>query len=139
MPNNNPQSIEHLFPWGSVHIPDVHRGYQIERKPIPPNTVNDPDFTVIRIIENFYIKDNQGNAVKSFVPPIMLHITYNMEDVWRAKGNLKKLKLAYWDSNKWVIISDPNHAYKIHSPQKGHFAEVEIDSWPEDPALAWGK
>lgn len=112
-------------------------------KDLPKRTDN---FNLIRVIGNivlYYKKDDdqyeKSKPIKKFDPPLEIRVGYNIEDVAKNKGNFKKLKLAYWNGEKWVIISDKKHDYQILPPDTGQVAEVKISDWAGDPPIAWGR
>ena len=97
--------------------------------------------TFIRYIANlaFFLRDNPEEPVLEFDPPLELRINYRLDDVQQSNCDIQQLKLAYWDGENWVIISDPAHEYQILPPSTAQVAEVKIWSWLGDPPLAWGK
>ena len=110
---------------------------------IPEITEN---FTLIRYIANLALfrsdhleAGNYEEPVQEFNPPIEFRVNYSLSDVFESHCEIQRLKLAYWDLEKWVIISDPSHEYQILLPSTAQVAEAKIWSWVGDPALAWGK
>lgn len=110
------------------------------------------NFTVIRYIANIALyredelklvlsnKDALPEPITNFQDqPIELRITYKKSDVNLSQGDFHGLKLAYWNTQRWVIISDPAHEYHILPPSTGRVAEVKIELWEGDPTLAWGR
>lgn len=112
---------------------------------IPDNTgeQGEPDsFERIRNIANIvlYERENFDTPVQNFSPPIEFRVHYNFYDLCKTgKCDITDLKLAYWDGEKWVIISDEAHEYQIFPPSTAQVAEAKIWSWVGDPTLAWGK
>jgi len=140
------------FPGLSVIVPDqIGRDIAIipvdltDRMPedIPEETEN---FSVIRYIANIALfrRDHveekyYDEPIQEFNPPIEFRVKYFLEDVMRANCDIHQLKLAYWDMEKWVIISHPAFEYQILPPSTAQVAEVKIWSWVGDPAVAIGK
>ena len=91
-------------------------------------------FRVDHVEEKYY-----EEPIQEFDPPIEIRVGYTEEDVTKAEGDIHNLKLAYWDMEKWVIISDPAHEYQILPPSTAQIAEAKIWSWVGDPAVAIGK
>jgi hypothetical protein len=110
---------------------------------IPEETDN---FRVIRYIANialFRVDHAElkyyEEPIQEFDPPIEFRVKYLMEDVMRAHCDIYQLKLAYWDLEKWVVISHPAFEYQILPPSTAQIAEAKIWSWVGDPAVAIGK
>lgn len=133
----------HHFRGITVFVPEVLNLIPVE-KAIPARIKpgNTP-FQVIRLVGNivFYDRDDQAQThpIQKFNPPIELRVGYKTEDIMQNNGHLDSLKLAYWDGNDWVIISDPAHEYQILPPSTGQVAEVKISEWVGDPPIAWGR
>ena len=102
-------------------------------------------FTLIRLIGNIVLIKkadyDQGkvNIVKTFDPPVEIRVGYSSFDVIQSRGDPQKLKLAYWDGDRWVILNNKSHEYQILPPSTAQVAEAKIWSWAGDPPLAWGK
>jgi len=140
------------FPGLSVIVPDqIGRDIGImpvdliDRMPedIPEVTKN---FTLNRYIANLALfrvdhveEEYYGEPIQDFDPPIEFRVKYTLEDVMSADCDIHHLKLAYWDLEKWVIISDPAHEYQILPPSTAQIVEAKIWSWVGDPAVAIGK
>lgn len=127
----------------SVLLPEqIDQEFEIRLKDlprvIPERTTN---FELIRIIGNIAVfqKGNNGQPLQIFDPPIELRISYNSDDLAKVEGHVDQLKLAYWDLEQWVIISDPSHEYQILPSSTAQIAEARIWTWAGDPTLAWGK
>lgn len=110
---------------------------------LPKKTEN---FRVIRVIANIVLyhkrdddRYDQSKPIKKFDPPLELRVGYTTDDVVSNKGKFKELKLAFWNGNKWVMISDSEHEYDILPPNTGQVAEVKISNWAGDPPIAWGR
>ena len=104
----------------------------------------DKNFSMIRLIANiglFYKSDiaRHEPIKKEFDPPIEIRVGYNFADVMRCGSALENLKLAYWDQDKWVIISIPEFEYQILPPSTGQVAEAKIKTWTGDPPIGWGR
>lgn len=101
------------------------------------------EFKLIRPIVNLVLFSSddieKNNPIKKFDPPIELRVNYNSEDLSHVEGDFNQLKLAYWNQEDWVIISDKYHEYLILPPNIAQIAEVKIWSWAGDPTIAWGK
>jgi len=110
------------------------------------------DFTVIRYIANIALFSEAELKVvlsnKAPLPeplmnfqeqPIEFRLSYKKSDVDLVNGDFRSLKLAYWNTHKWVIISDDVHEYQILPPSTARVAEAKIGSWEGDPTLAWGR
>lgn len=117
------------------------------RDQIPDDIPNETDrFTLIRYVANIVlfcedqlIEENFESPIQEFNPPIAIRVSYTQDDIEEVDNNLEDLKLAYWDQEKWVIISDPSYEYQILPPSTAQIAEVKIWSWTGDPPLGWGK
>lgn len=140
------------FPGLSVFVPD-QTNQEVDIVPVNlPDKIPDDiprrteNFTVIRYIANIVLfrkdhldKENYEEPIQKFDPPIEFRVNYNMEDVNQVKRDINGLKLAYWDMEKWVIISDQSHEYQILPSSTAQIAETKIHSWLGDPPLAWGR
>ena len=112
----------------------------------PDEYKNNPEiFTPKRIIGNFGLftkADFDGNKFdepfKTFDFPIEFRVRYTIEDLEQFRRNIYQLKLAYWDTIEWVIVSRDEYEYKIYPASTAMFAEFKIWSWRGDPTLAWG-
>jgi len=109
-----------------------------------------PPFTPIRLIANLAIVPEAlaledytpESALRSFEYPIKFHVSYNIQDLFDCAIEGKKLKLAYWNGTKWVLISDDENdafEYRILPPSTAQVAEFTVSDWNGDPPLAWGK
>jgi hypothetical protein len=79
-----------------------------------------------------------AEPIKHFNPPIELRVGYKVSDILEAGGNNHEaLKLAYWNGEDWVLISDPAHEFIIFPPNTGQIAEAKISHWAGDPPIAW--
>lgn len=139
------------FPGFSVLVP-VQTGQDVEVVPIevpegiPENIPQETEnFKLIRIIANLALfrsdhleEENYEEPLQEFDPPIEIRINYSKEDVRKANGDISQLKLAYWDLEKWVIISDRSHEYQVLPSSTAPIAEAKIRSWADDPILGWG-
>jgi len=103
-------------------------------------------FTLIRYIANigFFLREHVAERffeepVLEFDPPIELRVNYNIDDLCQADCDIHQLKLAYWDMERWVIISDPSHEYQILPYTTAQVAEAKIWAWADDPTVGWGK
>ena len=100
-------------------------------------------FTLVRLIANvclYDVKDIQlSYPIEAFNPPIEIKVGYNFTDTSECKNDPKRLKLAYWDGNDWIIISDAKHEYQILPPSTAQIAEVKIKKWAGDPPIGWGR
>jgi hypothetical protein len=130
------------FPGISVIVPNsmmiaINKGIQ-DPKSIRAES---DGFKLIRIIGNICIfhSDDLKNPIKKFDPPIKIRVGYNMQDVMQCEGDINQLKLAYWDGETWVVVSNPEHEYQILPFTTGQIAEFEITTWVGDPPVAWGR
>jgi hypothetical protein len=103
------------------------------------------DFTVIRHIANIVLADKASyekgrlEPIMTFNLPIEIRVAYNYYDVMQCDCDINQLKLAFWNGEKWVILSDAAHEYQILPPGTAQVAEAKIWTWAGDPPLAWGK
>lgn len=151
--NNHAQGRAfHHFPGVTVIVPvQTHQESEIvpidlrDQTPddIPNETIN---FKVIRYIANIVLFRKEDlereifeRPIQNFDPPIEFRVAYNEIDELKVRGAIHNLKLAYWDGEKWVIISDPSHDFQILPPGTAKVAEAKIRSWIGDPPLAWGR
>jgi hypothetical protein len=126
------------FPGFSALVPDIYEGIRFEWiEEIPDFNKEQNGFDPIRIIGNVDLL-SENEIPDEFDPPLEFRVPYTFYDE-RVAGYYTKLKLAYWDGNKWVIISDSAHEFMIFPPSTARFAEVKFTQWPGDPTLAWGK
>ena len=140
------------FPGLSVIVPE-QIGNEIEIVPVnfPERIPGDiPEkteaFTLIRYIINIALfhrdhveEEYYKEPVQEFDPPIEIRVNYHIEDLHQVDCDIYQLKLAYWDMEKWVIISDRSHEYQILPHSTAQIAEAKIWAWADDPAIAWGK
>jgi hypothetical protein len=141
--------IPYHFPGITVLVPKQCENdiVAIEKGSLVPNNIpiRTKNFTLIRYIANIVLLTKTDydmgkmNPVKTFDPPIEIRVGYNFDDIMKSNCEIKNLKLAYWDGDQWVIISNPSHGYHILPPSTGKVAEARIWSWVGDPPLAWGK
>lgn len=144
--------IPYNFPGITVFVPKQleEKGEIIaidQKKLIPKDLPKETrGFKVIRVIGNIvlYYKNDDDNydpseAIQNFDPPLEIRVGYTINDVGKNKGNYKRLKLAFWNGEKWVIISDSDHDYHILPPDTAQVAEVKISNWAGDPPIAWGR
>ncbi len=103
-------------------------------------------FTLIRYIANigFFFREHVEakyfeEPVLEFDPPVELRVNYNIDDLCQTDCDIHQLKLAYWDMEQWVIISDPSHEYQILPYTTAQVAEAKIWAWADDPTVGWGK
>lgn len=132
--------VPYHFPGITVLVPKQLEIEAIDLRPINPGDIPDEDkfgIKVIRCIVNIVLNNRQGEPVKTFDPPIELRVGYNFLDVMKSDCNIQKLNLAYWDGEKYVIISNREHEYQILPPSTGQVAEAKIWSWVGDPPLVW--
>jgi len=140
------------FPGFTVLVPgQIRREVEVVPKILPqgiPEGIPEitENFTLIRAIANLALfrsddleNGNFDDPVQQFDPPIELRINYRMADMGHTNGDFNRLKLAYWDLEKWVVISDESHEYHIFPPSTGQIAEAKIGSWADDPTIAWGR
>jgi hypothetical protein len=114
---------------------------------IPENIPESPEyFTLIRIIANigfFFMEHVEAKyfeePVREFDPPIELRVNYNIGDINQIECDIHQLKLAYWDMERWVTISDTSHEYLILPYTTAQVAEAKIWAWADDPTVGWGK
>ena len=121
---------------------EIDESYQIKLKAVPDwIPIQTEGFTLIRIIANIALcRKGTTTVLTKFVQPIELQVNYTMDDLVEAGGNIDNLRLAYWDMHNWVIIGYDEHSeYQIFPPSEGQIAKVKINSWADDPTLAWGK
>ncbi len=99
------------------------------------------NFNPIRIIGNIciYHRGNRNAPLKTFKKAVEFRVQYNFYDVIQCGGDINKLKLAYWDGEKWIVVSDDEHNYQILPPTTAPLAEFTIEEWAGDPPLAWGR
>ena len=136
--------VPHDYPGITVLVPEQRavKIKVIELGPIIPGTIPEADssgFKVIRYIVNIVLYNEQDEPIKTFDPPIEIRVGYNITDVMQSDCDIHRLKLAYWDGDKYVIISDREHDYHILPPSTGQVAEAKIWSWVGDPPLVWGR
>ena len=140
------------FPGVTVIVPSqTERPGKAISKDLPhiksfPNRSN---FTPKRIIANLVILDaaadeknyTTAEVIRTFGPPIKIHVGYRIDDLFECARLGTELKLAYWDeiTKEWVVISTPSNQYRILPPDTAPIAETYIYSWAGDPPLAWGK
>lgn len=140
------------FPGISIIVPkQIRQDIEIIPLNLPDEIPDDipeitENFTLIRYVANLALfrsdhleAKNYEEPLQEFDPPIELRINYSLNDVFQTHCDIQRLKLAYWDLENWVIISDPGHEYQILPPSTAQVAEAKIWSWLGDPALAWGK
>ncbi len=142
MANERMDGAAYRYAGVSFLLPDeIDKSHQIKLKAMPNwIPIQTEDFTLIRIIANIALCIRGTNEVSTeFEKPIELRVGYTLDDLKEADDEIDKLRLAYWDLRKWVIISDPAHEYQILPPSEGQIAKVRIESWADDPTLAWGK
>jgi len=97
-------------------------------------------FRKIRTIANIAVI-YEGKTLKKFDPPIELRVVYNYGDLVKVKHNIRDLKLAYWDGEKYVVFTEVDNDYLIHKPTSttGLLAECKIHKWAGDPPIIWGR
>jgi len=140
------------FPGLTVIVPNqTSQDFEIIPLNLPDEIPDDipeitENFTLIRYIANLALFRSDHleakiyeEPVQEFDPPIEFRVNYSLTDVIQSQCEIQRLKLAYWDLEKWVIISDSSHEYQILPPSTAQVAEAKIWSWVGDPALAWGK
>jgi hypothetical protein len=131
----------------SIIVPEVMDIVPSELPLLPPVSYPNEtdDFRLTRIIGNFglftrahfdekYFED----PVQEFDPPIEFRVEYTVEDLRHVNCEIQLLKLAYWDTEKWVIVSTEAYVYLIFPQSTAMVAEFKIWSWLGDPTLAWG-
>jgi len=146
------KKIPYSFPGITVFVPQQveEKGeiVAIDQKALIPKDLprKTDNFRLIRVVANIVLYSkrdddqyDEAKPIKKFNPPLEIRVGYTLEDVVENKGNFKKLKLAYWNGNKWVIISNTEHEYHILPPDTGQVAEVKIKDWVGDPPIAWGR
>ncbi len=137
--------VTYDFPGITVLVPKQSELVAVDKGSFAPNKIQPvtKSFTMIRQIANivFYKKADVGQTepVTEFEPPVEIRVGYTLYDVIKTKGNIKKLKLAYWDGSAWVIISNAAHDYHILPPSTAEVAEARIRHWAGDPPIAWGQ
>lgn len=120
---------------GQTHVKvKVHPGFKAASKPIGSELAADKYFTPDRVVINLEMKTLNGAAATRFPLPFELRILYTDEDVRQAGGS-DQLKLAYWDNNRWVILTTAEHKFKV---ENAGTLFVELSSWPADPPIAVG-
>ena len=135
------------FPGVSIIVPDVVGIVASELPLLPPGSYpkETNDFRLNRVIGNFglftkthFEKEYFDQPVQDFDYPIEFRVKYTIEDLRYVNCDIYMLKLAYWDTEKWVIVSTEAYEYMIYPESTAMFAEFKIWSWLGDPTLAWG-
>ena len=106
------------------------------------------NFQVIRPLVNFCFKDANDKAVTGFKPPLELIVWFTQHDLDEAEKLEKELVFAYYDigRNVWVplpptLANVTRHMLPgdfVSSDGNRGFDAITLDSWPADPAGAWG-
>ena len=120
---------------GQTHVKvKVQQGIRAVSKPIGGQLAPDKDFTPDRVVINLSMKTLSGAAATRFLLPFELRVSFTEEDARQAGGS-DKLKLAYWNKNRWVILTPAEHKFRVESPGALY---VELSTWPADPPIAVG-
>lgn len=120
---------------GQTHVKvKVQQGFKAVSKPVGDELAADKYFTPHRVVINLAMKTLGGGAATRFATPFELRVLYTEEDVHQAGGR-DKLKLAYWDNNRWVILTTAEHKFQVEATGA---LFVELSSWPADPPIAVG-
>ena len=120
---------------GQTHVKvKVLQGFKTASKPIGIDLAGDKDFTPDRVVINLLMKTQNGVAATYFSTPFELRVLYTAEDVRKAGGS-DKLKLAYWNKNRWNILTAAEHKFQV---ENGNMLFAELSSWPADPPIAVG-
>jgi len=138
---------QHEFPDIPLIVTVPHQDdYEVEIVPVllpmPRCICNTNKFTVIRSICNIGLfREDELNAknltrlIQTFKPKIELEVFYTEADLSQLKNEDDKLKLAYWNMEKWVIIFEGEYQNLL----RGSSVTVQIDSFLGDPTLGWGR
>lgn len=131
------------FPGVTVTIPDQGKWVKVIDKPMPaPSSMpGNANFTPIRLLINLAVVDydDENLVLSSFNPPIQIDVNYNSQDLWESARTNKRLKLAYWDGNTWVVFTEELNNFLLQPPTTGTVGEVNISSWAGDPPMSWGR
>lgn len=140
------------FPGISIFVPEQRDSdaeiIALDQRALVPDDLpkKSKNFRLIRLIANivlYHKRDDDrydlSEPIQDFDPPIEIKVGYNIADIMENKGNFDSLKLAFWNGEKWVIISDPDHEYQILPPGTGQLAEAKIKKWAGDPPVGWGR
>lgn len=135
------------FPDIPLNITVPHQDdYEVEIVPVllpmPVCICNTNKFTVIRCICNIglfraneFEAKNLTRPIQTFTPTIILEVFYTKADLAALEKEDDKLKLAYWNLSKWVIIFEDEYQNLL----RGSSVTVQIDSFLGDPTLGWGR
>jgi hypothetical protein len=107
---------------------------------VPPKQ----EFSPNRVVINFKLFKKERNVISfptEFDPPFTIEVRYNQEDLDAVGGDPNKLRLAYWDGEKWIEFTRDEHGYRLEDRPIDNWmgrAYVEITVLP-DPLIAWGQ
>ncbi len=97
-----------------------------------------------RLIFNFAIidEDESKDYLDEIVPPLVLRVRYEEEDLLRAEAAGEPLQLAYWKDKeeRWILFTAEEHNFRLEpdeSPGTGGYGVAEISYWG-DPQVGWG-
>lgn len=127
----------------TVTVPDQNgRWVKVVEKAIPPlsSMPGSAAFTPIRVLANVVVVDfyDPNVILKHFDPPIKIEVGYQTQDLFEAARVARRLKLAYWDGDQWVVFTDADNNFSLLPPTTGAVGEVTISDWIGDPPIAWG-
>lgn len=132
----------HHFTGISIILPDANM-IAIDKGIENPEIIKKKSkgFIPFRIIGNVcvYYSNDRKNPIQRFKEPIEVIVGYDQFDAMQCGGSVKNLKLAYWDGEQWVVVSNPEHDYQILPSSTGQIAKFTIKEWAGDPPLAWGR
>ncbi|MBW6466335.1 MAG: hypothetical protein K0B06_07530 [Brevefilum sp.] len=146
--NKIPYSFPGITVFVPQQVPEIGEIVAIDKKALIPKDLpkKTDNFRLIRVVANIVLyskrDDDQydgAKPIKKFNPPLEIRVGYTIEDVVENKGSFKKLKLAYWNGNKWVIFNNTEHEFHILPPDTGQVAEAKIKDWVGDPPIGWGR
>jgi hypothetical protein len=106
-----------------------------------------PGFILIRPVINIDLFNprDHGRLLKTFEPPVEIHVRYTHADLAAAEAHEKTLKLAYLFQDKdrqWhcVLFNKEDDHFKLipdHNPHDGGEGVVKFSHWG-DPMIIWG-
>jgi hypothetical protein len=85
----------------------------------------------------------QRSGVKvldEFDPSFELRVHFTQLDLDRAVDAKARLKLAFWDGQRWAVFDEVKHEFELRldpKPDTGGVGIARIARWT-DPAVGWG-
>jgi hypothetical protein len=122
----------------TVTVPWQGNAISIENLNLDPNekVPSSPDFTVIRQVINFEARNLDKSILKVFNPKMSIRVDYTAVDVEKVGGDPSRLRLGFWDGNRWVAFTKAKHDYQLTGDKTGGFASVSVATWDDRP-IAW--